>query len=123
MFVLFTDVPRSRLVKYPLLIGEILRHTPPTHPDNTLLPKILSMLTKLLQQADKATGEAECEQVVNHLVFASQDPQEEYLDGASAVICSGELKDHRGNVCKICLYYINEAFIYYIIIITMMVSF
>lgn len=29
----FLDIPRSRLVKYPLLLREILRHTPPDHPD------------------------------------------------------------------------------------------
>ncbi|XP_072345086.1 rho guanine nucleotide exchange factor 3-like [Scyliorhinus torazame] len=29
----FLDLPRSRLVKYPLLLKEIIRHTPPDHPD------------------------------------------------------------------------------------------
>lgn len=29
----FLDIPRSRLVKYPLLLREILRHTPPDHSD------------------------------------------------------------------------------------------
>lgn len=29
----FLDIPRSRLVKYPLLLQEILRHTPADHPD------------------------------------------------------------------------------------------
>ena len=29
----FLDIPRSRLVKYPLLLREILRHTPTDHPD------------------------------------------------------------------------------------------
>ncbi|XP_053152305.1 rho guanine nucleotide exchange factor 3 isoform X4 [Hemicordylus capensis] len=29
----FLDIPRSRLVKYPLLLKEILRHTPNDHPD------------------------------------------------------------------------------------------
>ncbi|XP_039402868.1 rho guanine nucleotide exchange factor 3 isoform X6 [Mauremys reevesii] len=29
----FLDIPRSRLVKYPLLLREILRHTPNDHPD------------------------------------------------------------------------------------------
>lgn len=29
----FLDIPRSRLVKYPLLLKEILKHTPADHPD------------------------------------------------------------------------------------------
>lgn len=29
----FLDIPRSRLVKYPLLLREILKHTPNDHPD------------------------------------------------------------------------------------------
>ncbi|XP_077879284.1 neuroepithelial cell-transforming gene 1 protein isoform X2 [Ictidomys tridecemlineatus] len=33
----FLDIPRSRLVKYPLLLKEILRHTPKDHPDVQLL--------------------------------------------------------------------------------------
>lgn len=33
----FLDIPRSRLVKYPLLLREILRHTPSDHPDGASL--------------------------------------------------------------------------------------
>lgn len=29
----FLDIPRSRLVKYPLLLREILKHTPNDHAD------------------------------------------------------------------------------------------
>lgn len=35
----FLDIPRSRLVKYPLLLREILRHTPSDHPDVASLEK------------------------------------------------------------------------------------
>lgn len=35
----FLDIPRSRLVKYPLLLKEIQRHTPPEHPDAASLEK------------------------------------------------------------------------------------
>lgn len=35
----FLDIPRSRLVKYPLLLREILRHTPSDHPDGASLEK------------------------------------------------------------------------------------
>lgn len=43
----FLDIPRSRLVKYPLLLREILRHTPPDHPDVNDLEKAVSQLATL----------------------------------------------------------------------------
>lgn len=41
----FLDIPRSRLVKYPLLLKEILRHTPPDHPDTASLEQAVSTNT------------------------------------------------------------------------------
>lgn len=42
----FLDIPRSRLVKYPLLLREILKHTPNDHADR--------------QHLDDAVSEARC---------------------------------------------------------------
>lgn len=38
----FLDLPRSRLVKYPLLLKEIQKCTPPDHPDEDTLPEAVS---------------------------------------------------------------------------------
>lgn len=38
----FLDLPRSRLVKYPLLLKEIQKCTPPEHPDEDTLPDAVS---------------------------------------------------------------------------------
>lgn len=38
----FLDIPRSRLFKYPLLLKEILKHTPPEHPDASSLDQAVS---------------------------------------------------------------------------------
>ena len=38
----FLDLPRSRLVKYPLLLKEIQKCTPPEHPDEDSLPDAVS---------------------------------------------------------------------------------
>lgn len=43
----FLDIPRSRLVKYPLLLREILRHTPPDHPDVASLERAVRFLRLL----------------------------------------------------------------------------
>lgn len=40
----FLDIPRSRLVKYPLLLKEILRHTPKDHPDVQPLEEAVSLV-------------------------------------------------------------------------------
>lgn len=39
----FLDIPRSRLVKYPLLLREILRHTPNDNPDQQHLEEAVSL--------------------------------------------------------------------------------
>lgn len=38
----FLDLPRSRLVKYPLLLKEIQKCTPPEHPDEDTIPEAVS---------------------------------------------------------------------------------
>lgn len=38
----FLDIPRSRLVKYPLLLREILKHTPNDHSDRQCLDEAVS---------------------------------------------------------------------------------
>ncbi|XP_044541328.1 rho guanine nucleotide exchange factor 3 isoform X1 [Gracilinanus agilis] len=40
----FLDIPRSRLVKYPLLLREILRHTPNDNPDQQHLEEAVSLV-------------------------------------------------------------------------------
>lgn len=47
----FLDIPRSRLVKYPLLLREILRHTPPDHPDVACLERAVCFPSHMLPLA------------------------------------------------------------------------
>lgn len=97
----FSDVPRSRLTKYPLLVGEILRHTPSGHEDVIPLSKTASALTLVLQQTDVAIGAAECRLVCTRLQFPHDHSSRDLVDKCTAVLCSGELKDRRGTVRKI----------------------
>ncbi|XP_021925849.1 neuroepithelial cell-transforming gene 1 protein-like isoform X2 [Zootermopsis nevadensis] len=92
----FLDVPRSRLTKYPLLVGEILRHTPSGHEDVIPLSKTASALTLVLQQTDVAIGAAECRLVCTRLQFPHDHSSRDLVDKCTAVLCSGELKDRRG---------------------------
>lgn len=45
----FLDIPRSRLVKYPLLLKEILKHTPAEHPDAGSLEEAVSEAHRFVQ--------------------------------------------------------------------------
>lgn len=100
----FLDVPRSRLVKYPLLVNEILRLTPPTHVDALVLPHVATALNSILRQVDMATGAAECRRTRERLSFppttsaATLRAAQRALGNASAVKCSGVLRDKRGAV-------------------------
>lgn len=91
-------MPRLRLTKYPLLVGEILRHTPSTHEDIIPLSKAASALALLLQQTDVAVGAAKCELIRKRLHFPRNHFSMNLLDKSTGILCSGELKDRRGLV-------------------------
>ncbi|XP_069695170.1 rho guanine nucleotide exchange factor 3-like isoform X2 [Periplaneta americana] len=92
----FLDAPRSRLMKYPLLVGEILRHTPSNHEDVVSLTQVATTLTAMLQQTDIATAAAECRLVRSRLHFPHSHPSAQLVDNATTVTCSGALKDTHG---------------------------
>lgn len=46
----FLDIPRSRLVKYPLLLREILKHTPNDHADQQHLDEAVRKTRGLVQK-------------------------------------------------------------------------
>jgi len=94
-------MPRLRLTKYPLLVGEILRHTPSTHEDIIPLSKAASALALLLQQTDVAVGAAKCGLIRKRLHFPHDHFSMNLLDKSTGVLCSGELKDRRGLVRNI----------------------
>ena len=94
----YLDVPRSRIVKYPLLVKEILRHTPAGHSDEITLQDSREILSELLNEIDKAMGEAECK-----LAQTKINPKAEYdpgrcVENATELITEGQLKDTRGMV-------------------------
>ncbi|KAG5836011.1 hypothetical protein ANANG_G00250070 [Anguilla anguilla] len=57
----FLDLPRSRLVKYPLLLREIEKSTPPEHPDKDTLPQAMELIQAIISEVNSKTGEAECQ--------------------------------------------------------------
>ncbi|KAI4493836.1 hypothetical protein M0804_002012 [Polistes exclamans] len=92
----YLDVPRSRIVKYPLLIKEILRHTTIDHLDQIPLQESINKLTELLQNIDEAMGKAECKLAQTKINIKNEYDPTECINNATELITEGQLKDARG---------------------------
>uniref|UniRef100_A0A3B4A8H8 DH domain-containing protein n=1 Tax=Periophthalmus magnuspinnatus TaxID=409849 RepID=A0A3B4A8H8_9GOBI len=92
----FLDIPRSRLVKYPLLLREILRHTDNEHPDRQRLEEAMAMVQSVVADINRQTGESECEFYKERLVYTEEGPRHELIERSRTLSCHGELKNHRG---------------------------
>lgn len=67
------DVPRGRLVKYPLLLKSIRKYTPEGHSDHVLLQEAIEIVEDTIKLVDARTGLAKCEFVKSQLDFLSDD--------------------------------------------------
>lgn len=90
------DVPRSRLVKYPLLIKQIQKFTPEGHGDRPVLDEVLRILANILERVDRSTGLGRCRLVIAQLELPADGEMNPVLRGASTVICEGPLKTAQG---------------------------
>lgn len=94
----YLDVPRSRIVKYPLLVNEILRHTPMSHADESALKRASELLSGLLKNIDQAMGDAECKLAQTKLNVRSEYDPDKCIESATDLITEGTLKDSKGTV-------------------------
>lgn len=92
----FLDIPRSRLVKYPLLLREILRHTDNEHPDRQTLEEAMVTVQSVVADINRQTGESECEFYKERLIYSEEGQRHELIDRSRTLSCHGELKNHRG---------------------------
>lgn len=92
----YLDVPRSRIVKYPLLVKEILKYTPTTDADHLPLKEASNILSDILKDIDHIMGDAECKLAQSKInVKVDYDP-EKCIANATELITEGQLKDTRG---------------------------
>ncbi|NWX38478.1 ARHG3 factor, partial [Notiomystis cincta] len=92
----FLDIPRSRLVKYPLLLREILRHTPNDHTDQQHLEEAINIIQGIVAEINIKTGESECQYYKERLIYLEEGQRDSLIDNSRAVCCHGELKNNRG---------------------------
>lgn len=51
--------PTTRLGRYNLLLREILKHTPPDHPDCKTIPKVMHLINNFLERVNEESGKTE----------------------------------------------------------------
>ncbi|XP_039366951.1 rho guanine nucleotide exchange factor 3-like isoform X3 [Mauremys reevesii] len=100
----FLDLPRSRLVKYPLLLREVLRQTPPEHPDHGALQRAVALAQDLVGLINRKTGEAECRYYQQRLSYPDGAPRHPGIDRSSLLLCHGELRNSKGQRLHVFLF-------------------
>ncbi|XP_029682655.1 rho guanine nucleotide exchange factor 3-like isoform X3 [Takifugu rubripes] len=92
----FLDIPRSRLVKYPLLLREILKHTPNDHADRQLLDEAMLVVQSVVADINRQTGESECQYYKDRLLYSEDGQRDQLIEWSRTLSCHGELKNNRG---------------------------
>ncbi|KAM3870529.1 neuroepithelial cell-transforming gene 1 protein-like [Diretmus argenteus] len=100
----FLDIPRSRLVKYPLLLREILRHTPPEHPDASTLERAISVVQGVLSDINVRKGESECQYYIEKLEYLEEKQRDPHIDHCKSLLCHGELRNKSGSKLHVFLF-------------------
>ncbi|XP_040501398.1 neuroepithelial cell-transforming gene 1 protein isoform X1 [Ursus maritimus] len=100
----FLDIPRSRLVKYPLLLREILRHTPKDHPDVQPLEEAILIIQGVLSDINLKKGESECQYYIDKLEYLDEKQKDPRIEASKVLLCHGELKNKNGHKLYIFLF-------------------
>ncbi|KAF7668724.1 hypothetical protein LDENG_00289790 [Lucifuga dentata] len=100
----FLDLPRSRLVKYPLLLKEIQKCTPPEHPDEDTLPDALELIQSIIAEVNSKTGEAECQFYRRGLTYLEETQRLDEIQLSRFLYCHGELKNNKGQRLHVFLF-------------------
>lgn len=100
----FLDLPRSRLVKYPLLLREVLRRTPPEHPDQAPLQRAVGLAQDLVGLINRKTGEAECRYYQHRLSYPDEGSRHPDIDRSALLLCHGELRNGKGQRLTVFLF-------------------
>ncbi|TRY54637.1 hypothetical protein DNTS_001617, partial [Danionella cerebrum] len=100
----FLDIPRSRLVKYPLLLKEILRHTPADHPDKASLEEAISIIQAVLADINIKKGESECQYYINKLEYLDDRQKDTRIEQCKSLLCHGELRNKSGTKLHVFLF-------------------
>ncbi|KAJ9107545.1 hypothetical protein QFC21_001003 [Naganishia friedmannii] len=93
--------PTTRLARYPLLLKEILKHTPDDNPDKTEIPKVTELIKDFLTRVNEESGKSEnmfnLAQLDQQLVFRQGENFDLHLrDKNRQLVFKGPLKCRGG---------------------------
>ncbi|KAJ9123210.1 hypothetical protein QFC22_001404 [Naganishia vaughanmartiniae] len=93
--------PTTRLARYPLLLKEILKHTPDDNPDKTEIPKVTELIKDFLTRVNEESGKSEnmfnLAQLDQQLVFRPGENFDLHLrDKNRQLVFKGPLKCRGG---------------------------
>ncbi|XP_068162623.1 neuroepithelial cell-transforming gene 1 protein-like [Antennarius striatus] len=100
----FLDIPRSRLVKYPLLLKEILKHTPTEHPDAASLEEAIAIIHRVLSDINMKKGESECQYYIDKLEYLDDRQRDPLIEQCKSLLCHGELRNKSGTKLHVFLF-------------------
>ncbi|XP_035677794.1 rho guanine nucleotide exchange factor 3-like isoform X3 [Branchiostoma floridae] len=100
----FLDVPRSRLVKYPLLLKTIQKFTPNHSEDKALLQTAVSLVEDVIAQVDKMTGESNCRYYISRLEYLDEKNEHPLIGQSKLLLCDGILRNNRGTKLHVFLF-------------------
>lgn len=101
----FLDVPRSRLVKYPLLFKSILKFTPEDHIDSLLIEQAAEVVDDIIKQVDIEAGRSKCRFMKTKLEFLDDKQQRSPLiEESNNILCEGVLRNNRGTKLHVILF-------------------
>lgn len=92
----FLDVPRSRLVKYPLLFKSIQKQTSAAHEDYALIDQALEIIELTIKHIDLKIGQSKCQFTIEKLEFLDDKQKHPLIDESQFIVCDGLLKTSRG---------------------------
>ncbi|KAL9973250.1 hypothetical protein ACROYT_G019677 [Oculina patagonica] len=95
----FLDSPRSRLVKYPLMLRSIQKYTPKDHSDWRKLEQAICRLQDIIEEVDRKTGEAKCQDVLSRIVFLDDRQMCPEVFKSRKLLCNGTLRNKHGTPC------------------------
>jgi len=103
----FLDVPRSRLVKYPLLLKQVLKYSE-DEDDIKILHECIKKLEKVIEHVDAGMAQAKCSKSISTMEFMSATPPDCVIDATEEVM-AGVLRNGRGT--KVLVYLLDSALV------------
>uniref|UniRef100_A0A3Q3JI54 Neuroepithelial cell transforming 1 n=1 Tax=Monopterus albus TaxID=43700 RepID=A0A3Q3JI54_MONAL len=90
--------------KYPLLLKEILRHTPPEHPDAASLEEAITIIQGVLSDINMKKGESECQYYIDKLEYLDERQRDPCIEQCKSLLCHGELRNKSGTKLHVFLF-------------------